>query len=1838
MNKKPVFSVPQIARGGVISLLLLGVCAFFPGFALASSQKSSYYDFGPYYGRSQVLGYSFSSLENLPVPKIPDNLLPKEAGGITPGSIFYPLERAAENLQLTFTFNPIKKEELRLEFATERFSEAKTLVDQGKTEAASQALSDYQKGIKDIAEALSNLTQQGDSSLSVLVDKVGEVVGSQAIVGQTLSLDIAPAQAESWTAASREGQRLLDEVAETRGESPIPQDLSSRIQKLKDQGLLGEEESNKLYSFKTRSEVRSEMEKLASSGQLPASELSWLDTVITQEFPDVQQALRANFQVAELRTYQALPQPSKEVLAEIKKWQGDTSVPVPNEIKPYLWYSRAQEIAQGVDLSNFSADQQFEVAKAYPQVATENPTYSYVPLPSPTPSISPELTEQVPSTVPLPSPTPSVAQVSAEPYLADSSGALPGQPTYFLKQFGEQLAYTFAFSSTDRVQLKMQYAERRLAEARRLSEDPGKASLYKSTIENYRKTLEDASILLKNSAGDDGQKTLVAERLEAQAGRHEVLLEKGLLPSGEDPQLIRGAIRATEDAMDRSADVLERSALPASLSQRLGDLKAQGLILAEEAEDLVRSSSREEVREKVRKLVELNTIPLADAKKMDESQVLTSPSDYSQLVEVRKIEELQNLRSVQADLAQTPALKSNLTTLAQKETALASSFDPAFVKLEDLGGREDLAKTYERLASVPRPINGGQFGAEATPGAQPAVVTPQPQDAVLSACPEGAIFKQFEGCVWADNGRRINDYDQYKCEGPRQYYSFAVGKCVASDQKGGAVEDAQPICPIGYSWSWQNQSCQAYTGGGSLPLPTPPVEPEPKDDQEREKRAKSCPEGSSYQTPNGCVWDKSGKSVYDSEQYRCGRRQYYSFEEGGCVASPEEGQPYPKNTNPVCKEDGTFWSWNEGKCISAIFPLKQEDGNTSKIIIDDFRSPFIAPGSPFYIFKQAAERAQLALSFTAPARERVSLSQAKERLVEAADALKKNDEKTVKKALEAYTSAMQGIVADVSREQLSEGARKEISKLLAEESAEQNLLLERLSAWAPKEHDIAINAAVSATILGVDKAADIAGEPPVPDEVRSKIESLPEKMISEEDKKALLDMDSRVEARLKLGGLVTSGVLTQVDAAFLNEDFEAVDETAKIKVEELKKLEEITSASDSIDKIEERIGKNEEVVQKLEEFKKTFEVGEVVADEIRSYVKLTRIDEVTGTIRPDIVKLEDFSNRKDVVLAVATLQEEFRPTKEAFSKVEDFRRRNPNVILPPDLARIEALSYSLGVRGQASSCFLPSPPFPVGTPCPAPGAAIPIASYYDYNTANLFGTNAVGGQGVGATAPSLDKDGKPLVYGQGPKAESAGVCSSGYHWMYDSGGWCMSNSGSYSPSYTYTPTGTGSGYTPYSPYYTAPGAPPATYGYPGNNNYPASPYSYSPPSYYGTAPTYYTTNPPAGTVPGSGPKPTAPGQCPSGYHWMSDSGGWCMSDGPTYVPAGTTTDSTPPSGGYNCGSQPYDPVTKKCKDGACPGGYNWDGSKCVTSGGYSGGGSAPGSYQYGCTPGYYWDGSKCVAGSYSGGGWSDAAARSQSWCQPPSGGCGSNSYWDYGSCYCRSSSNYYGGSGPSPSNQCQGLSCGGGAWLDYSTCSCKYSGSTSGNSGGLTCYPPSAGCPGGWYDYGTCSCKSSSSSTGSSGGSSYCSPPSGGCGSGWWDSGSCSCRQASSQGCYNVSASSCGAGWYFDAGLCTCRQNSESSTTTTSGGTSGGSSSSGSCPSGYHWMSDSGGWCMSDGSSGSGGSSSSTTTTTTEPAQTTTPTTTTTTETSSQPAPAPTENTTTTTTTTEPAPAPTTSP
>ena len=174
-----------------------------------------------------------------------------------------------------------------------------------------------------------------------------------------------------------------------------------------------------------------------------------------------------------------------------------------------------------------------------------------------------------------------------------------------------------------------------------------------------------------------------------------------------------------------------------------------------------------------------------------------------------------------------------------------------------------------------------------------------------------------------------------------------------------------------------------------------------------------------------------------------------------------------------------------------------------------------------------------------------------------------------------------------------------------------------------------------------------------------------------------------------------------------------------------------------------------------------------------------------------------------------------------------------------------------------------------------------------------------------------------------------------------------------------------------------------------------------------------TTTSPSGTCPSgqywSGTacmnSPTM-GQCPTGYHSHSESGGFCMNDqenysGTCYNLSGTTTITCPqqtyvPPGGYGCGTY----VTQSSCTASS--GCSWQNNACSSSG----------MYATSCPSGQYWSGTACVNSTTTG-----QCPTGQYWYTPPGGGtgycmsssgtsCPSGQYWSGTACVTTSTTNY----------------------------------------------------------------------------------------------------------------------------------------------------------------------------------------------------------------------------------------
>lgn len=320
--------------------------------------------------------------------------------------------------------------------------------------------------------------------------------------------------------------------------------------------------------------------------------------------------------------------------------------------------------------------------------------------------------------------------------------------------------------------------------------------------------------------------------------------------------------------------------------------------------------------------------------------------------------------------------------------------------------------------------------------------------------------------------------------------------------------------------------------------------------------------------------------------------------------------------------------------------------------------------------------------------------------------------------------------------------------------------------------------------------------------------------------------------------------------------------------------------------------------------------------------------------------------------------------------------------------------------------------------------------------------------------------------------------------------------------------------------------------------------------------------------------------CGTGYHWapvpFMPNGGYCV---PNYQFTATDPNSreNPCPSGYHrpfpgaaCYSDNPEAVNSRgglSSSGNCPSGYGWVPESNNSRGGYcaprsvSDGGFPSPVYTVGyCLPGQAFRDGKC-----------------ETYNPPPAGGCASGSWWNGTSCIqqkscgqgfyqdnlgeCKQTSS---GGGNNTGNACPmpPAGCGNSSWWDYGTCSCRsttsnYSGS-SGSSGTNNCSKPPT-CGSGYYVDNTCTCKPYPTNTG---GGSY--------------SGSSPSRESQEAAC-RAGGGTC-TGWYN--GACSCIHNNTNYTNNTPSSSGGGS-----CPSGSNWVPEpsnpNGGYCVGGSNPGS---------------------------------------------------------
>lgn len=98
--------------------------------------------------------------------------------GVNPDSFFYVLDKLAENIQVTITFDSVKKAKLFLALAEERLSESNSMILKSKNELAEKALKEYQAKL-DSAIDNTNKALENGKEISSITREIEDVTLSQ---------------------------------------------------------------------------------------------------------------------------------------------------------------------------------------------------------------------------------------------------------------------------------------------------------------------------------------------------------------------------------------------------------------------------------------------------------------------------------------------------------------------------------------------------------------------------------------------------------------------------------------------------------------------------------------------------------------------------------------------------------------------------------------------------------------------------------------------------------------------------------------------------------------------------------------------------------------------------------------------------------------------------------------------------------------------------------------------------------------------------------------------------------------------------------------------------------------------------------------------------------------------------------------------------------------------------------------------------------------------------------------------------------------------------------------------------------------------------------------------------------------------------------------------------------------------------------------------------------------------------------------------------------------------------------------------------------------------------
>jgi len=268
---------------------------------------------------------------------------------LLPGNPLYLFKTTSENIRIALTFNRETKIIRRLRRAEERLAEVKALIDSGELEKGAAHLAKYQEQLNKATRDLTILKKKG-VGVEELAGKVEEATAKHITVLEKVALQVPEQAAEAIENAIETSQTGMDRAADALGEPPVPVDLLARINALRGQGILTEEEAATLVQAGSREEARKVFKNLKEVGLIPEADFKKLDTAQANYYNQDFTKLMEIYKFKELKRFEQ-EEPDEEIKKKLREFAktfrpGDI---VPPELRRY-WAStvRLEEIQKTI--------------------------------------------------------------------------------------------------------------------------------------------------------------------------------------------------------------------------------------------------------------------------------------------------------------------------------------------------------------------------------------------------------------------------------------------------------------------------------------------------------------------------------------------------------------------------------------------------------------------------------------------------------------------------------------------------------------------------------------------------------------------------------------------------------------------------------------------------------------------------------------------------------------------------------------------------------------------------------------------------------------------------------------------------------------------------------------------------------------------------------------------------------------------------------------------------------------------------------------------------------------------------------------------------------------------------------------------------------------------------------------------------------------------------------------------------------------------------------------------------------------------------------------------------